>query len=59
MSIGKKIGEMIQVAKETIERSSLKYGYVCLGVESPKSVHEEVQLNFFGNHYTILVCEDW
>ncbi|XXG85340.1 hypothetical protein AAC387_Pa11g0434 [Persea americana] len=49
---------MIQVAKQTIDRSSLEYGHVCLRVESPNSVYKEVELNIFGNHYTILVCED-
>ncbi|XXG45435.1 hypothetical protein AAC387_Pa02g0518 [Persea americana] len=36
MSIGRKIGEVIQVAKETIEKSSLENGRVFLRVESPK-----------------------
>lgn len=52
-NIESKVGLVVRVVKEIIERLFLKYDRVCLQVDRPKAVNEEMRLDLFNNHYSL------
>ncbi|XXG47417.1 hypothetical protein AAC387_Pa02g2075 [Persea americana] len=51
-NIGERLGEVVGVAKETVEKSFLEYGRVCVWVKGHRFIYEEFSLLIFGEQGT-------
>ncbi|KAJ8644385.1 hypothetical protein MRB53_006133 [Persea americana] len=57
-NIGERLGEVVGVAKETVEKSFLEYGRVCVWVKGHRFIYEEFSLLIFGNTFLVKVSEE-
>lgn len=56
--IGSRVGKVVEVARETLDKSVLQFGRMRLQVEQFRDVYTVLHLNSFGYSYPVSVREE-
>lgn len=58
MAIGGKFGEVVKLSKETLDKSNLEFGRLCVKTDLRGFINREVKIKIFGSLFKVLVKED-
>lgn len=57
-TVGRRLGKVLGISKETTDRTYLEYGRMCWRVDNHHLIYEEIEQNVLGNIHQIVVKEE-
>lgn len=58
MAIGGNFGEAVKIAKETLDKSNMEFGRLCVKTDLIGFINREVKIKIFGSLFKVLVKEE-